>query len=161
MYRTCYPALVRYLHRLVWDADQAQDLAQEAFARALTQRADNPKAYVFRVATNLARDEARSAIRRRKQQALLQNEAAARGPGEDPGTGYEHDEQRESVRRALDQLGDGDREALLLWDAGMSYEEIATGTGLSVGSVGTTLARARRRLVEAYQELEKDHAARR
>ena len=43
-----------------------------------------------------------------------------------------------------------DREALLLWDAGMSYDEIATQTGLARGAIGTTLARARRRLVEAY-----------
>ena len=42
-----------------------------------------------------------------------------------------------------------DREILLLWDAGLSYPEIAAQTGLAVGAVGTTLARARRRLVEA------------
>src|SRR6266850_2512560 len=54
------------------------------------------------------------------------------------------------VRVALDQLTPRDREALLLWDAGMSYDEIAAQTGLARGAIGTTLARARRRLVEAY-----------
>ena len=53
-----------------------------------------------------------------------------------------------------------DREALLLWDAGLSYPEIARQTGLAVGSVGTTLARARRRLVEAYREKERGDVAR-
>src|SRR6266513_3003649 len=43
-----------------------------------------------------------------------------------------------------------DGESLLLWDAGMSYDEIAAQTGLARGAIGTTLARARRRLVEAY-----------
>jgi DNA-directed RNA polymerase specialized sigma24 family protein len=32
----------------------------------------------------------------------------------------------------------------------MSYDEIAAQTGLARGAIGTTLARARRRLVEAY-----------
>jgi DNA-directed RNA polymerase specialized sigma24 family protein len=43
---------------------------------------------------------------------------------------------------------------LLLWDAGLSYQEIAQQTGLALGAVGTTLARARRRLVEAYDRSE-------
>jgi len=38
----------------------------------------------------------------------------------------------------------------LLWDAGLSYTEIAEQSGLSVGAIGTTLARARRRLVDAH-----------
>ena len=44
-----------------------------------------------------------------------------------------------------------DREALLLKAEGFNYEEIAATLGLSKGAVGTTLARARRRLVEAYR----------
>jgi len=57
---------------------------------------------------------------------------------------------RSAVRAALDQLSERDREILLLWDAGLSYTEIAEESGLTVGAIGTTLARARRRLVEAH-----------
>ncbi len=64
------------------------------------------------------------------------------------------------MRRALEQLSELDREALLLWDAGMSYSEIARQTGLKLGAIGTTLARARRKLVEAYEALGERHAAR-
>jgi RNA polymerase sigma factor (sigma-70 family) len=68
---------------------------------------------------------------------------------------------RDRVRIALDQLTPRDREALLLWDAGMSYDEIAAQTGLARGAIGTTLARARRRLVEAYDTgSEGQHVAR-
>jgi len=38
VYRNTYPALVRFLYRKVWDAERAEDLAQEAFARALVHR---------------------------------------------------------------------------------------------------------------------------
>ena len=58
------------------------------------------------------------------------------------------------VRDALDALSERDREVLLLWDAGQSYTEIARQAKLAVGAVGTTLARARRRLAEAYSNKE-------
>jgi DNA-directed RNA polymerase specialized sigma24 family protein len=45
-----------------------------------------------------------------------------------------------------------DRSALLLKAEGFSYDEIAAALGLAKGSVGTTLARARKRLVEAFDE---------
>ena len=67
-----------------------------------------------------------------------------------------------AVQQALSTLTARDREILLLWDAGLSYPEIATQTGLALGAVGTTLARARRRLVEAHdrqQALKGIHAA--
>jgi RNA polymerase sigma-70 factor (ECF subfamily) len=49
---------------------------------------------------------------------------------------------------------------LLLKAEGFDYDEISAATGLAKGAIGTTLSRARRRLVEAYREQEKDrHAA--
>jgi RNA polymerase sigma factor (sigma-70 family) len=69
-------------------------------------------------------------------------------------------EQRRALRRALEGLGERDREVLLLWDAGLDYREIAERAGLSPGAVGTTLARARKRLVAAYENEEGDHVAR-
>ncbi len=57
------------------------------------------------------------------------------------------------ARRAVDALAERDRLALLMREEGLDYHEIAEALGLSVGSVGTTLARARRRLVEHYEAL--------
>ena len=57
-------------------------------------------------------------------------------------------------------LSEKDREALLLWDAGQSYTEIACQLDLAVGAVGTTLSRARKRLAEAYNEKEEADVAR-
>jgi len=41
VYRTTYRALVRFLYRKVWDAERAEDLAQEAFARALIHKPES------------------------------------------------------------------------------------------------------------------------
>ena len=78
LYRSTFPDLVRFLHRKVWDADRATDLAQEAFVRALAHEPKKPRAWLFQVAANLAKDEARTAIRRKKHLVLLKAEAEVR-----------------------------------------------------------------------------------
>jgi hypothetical protein len=65
VYDETFPDLVRYLYRKVWDAERARDLAQDAFARSIGREPDDPRSWVFTVAANLARDEARTDIRRR------------------------------------------------------------------------------------------------
>ncbi len=159
VYRSTYHALVRFLYRKVWDAERAEDLAQEAFARALDHKPENARGWLFVVAANMARDEARRAARERRHLTLLKSEPDIVLSA--PEDAIDATTQRTRVRAALDQLTPRDREALLLWDAGMSYDEIATQTGLAHGAVGTTLARARRRLVEAYESgSEGQHVAR-
>ncbi len=158
VYRDTYPDLVRFLHRKVWDVDRAQDLAQEVFVRALDVDPDNPRAWLFTVANNLARDEARAAVRQKRHLVLLKGEAEAAATDDaDP---LEQRERIAAVRRTLDTLSEGDRTVLLLWDAGLNYDEIAEQSGLKKGAIGTTLSRARKRLVEAYERLEGGHAAR-
>ena len=159
VYRTTYRALVRFLYRKVWDADRAEDLAQEAFTRALERRPENPRGWLFVVAANMARDEARRAARERRHLTLLSGEQPAAAPPSDETLHAEL--QRSRVRAAVEQLTPRDREVLLLWDSGLSYDEIAEQTGLARGAVSTTLARARRRLVEAYAAgRERSHVAR-
>jgi RNA polymerase sigma factor (sigma-70 family) len=161
VYRTTYRELVRFLHRKVWDEERAQDLAQETFARALSHEPSNPRAWVFHVAANLARDEARLVVRRKRHLTLLRVEAdVLEEAASAPDDALEQKEQSERVRDALEMLTERDREVLLLWDAGLSYAEIAAQTGLAAGAIGTTLARARKRLVESHDALEGPNAAR-
>ena len=154
LYRTSYDAVVRFLYRKVWDADRAEDLAQEVFMRALAHEPEKPRAWVFAVAANIARDEARSAIRRRKHLVLLTHEPiASPAPLDNVEEDLEHEEKENEVKRALATLSPRDREVLLLWDAGLAYPEIAAQTGLAPGAIGTTLARARKRLIAAHDQL--------
>lgn len=162
LYRSTFPDLVRFLHRKVWDAERAKDLAQEAFVRALQHEPDRPRAWLFQVAANLARDEARMVIRRKKHLVLLKSDTeAADRTAPDPSAELTDRERWVGVREALESLSEKDREVLLLWDAGQSYKEIARLTGLAVGAVGTTLARARRRLADTYGAREQGDVAHR
>ena len=77
LYKTTYTAVVRFLYRKVWDAERAEDLAQEVFVRALSHKPEKPRAWVFAVAANLARDEARAAVRRRRHLTLLKGDPIA------------------------------------------------------------------------------------
>lgn len=162
LYRSLYEDLFRFLHCKVWDEDRAHDLAQETFVRALKHRPENPRAWLFSVAANLARDEARTAIRRRKHLALLRSDAEGRGDVEpEAPERLERQERVAAVRAALDRLTERDREVLLLWNSGLGYREIADHTGLAPAAIGTTLARARKRLAEAFEEMEGTDVARR
>ncbi|HEX6559100.1 MAG TPA: sigma-70 family RNA polymerase sigma factor [Longimicrobiales bacterium] len=167
VYSSTYQDVVRFLYRKVWDADRAQDLAQETFVRCLreadTRRIENERAFVFTIANNLARDEARTVLRRKKHLALLKSDAeSAQAAGPDVTEELERARRIATVESALAELSERDREVLLLWDAGLSYPEIASQTGLAIGAIGTTLSRARRRLVDAYEDIERQkHVAHR
>ena len=165
VYQSTYEDLVRFLYRKVWDADRAQDLAQETFVRCLrdarNQTITNVRAFIFTIAINLARDEARTVLRRKKHLVLLKGEGSTT-PAADVTDEIERSRRIAVVEEALAELSDRDREVLLLWDAGLSYPEISQQTGLAVGAIGTTLSRARRRLVDAYDSIERQkHVAHR
>src|SRR5256886_13799133 len=148
IYRSTFPALVRFLYRKVWDVERAEDLAQEAFARAVVHRPESARGWLFVVAANMARDDARRAARERRHLTLLQSEPAS-APAVDEAVHAETERSR--VRTALEQLTPRDREVLLLWDAGLSYPEIATPTGLRAGAGGPTPAPGRPRPGEAVE----------
>jgi len=158
LYTQYHESLVRLLYRRTGDRDHAEDLAQEVFVRALESPPSNPRPWLFAVALNLARDDGRRAVREGRRLELLRGEAGARtAPPAD--AELEVNERAAAVRAALATLAEQDRAALLLKAEGFSYEEIAAALGLAVGSVGTTLARARRRLVEAFGQGRTTHVA--
>jgi RNA polymerase sigma-70 factor (ECF subfamily) len=148
LFEQYYGSLVRMLYRRTGDRDRAEDLAQETFARAVAAPPNNPRPWLFAVALNLVREDGRRALRQGRRLELLRtDDRAEAGPEKD----YERNERNAAVRAALAVLNERDREALLLKAEGFNYEEIAATLGLAKGAVGTTLARARRRLVEAYR----------
>ena len=143
--QTARPVWV-YLARTTGDDRLADDLLQETYYRFLRARTafdsdDHRRHYLFRIATNLVRDQ----WRRARTDAVDLGEAA-----EVPETSEDNDRAlgRIDLTRALEQLKP--RERSLLWLAyaqGFSHEEIAAQLGLRTGSLKALLFRARRRLV--------------
>lgn len=153
LFNEYYASLVRMLYRRTGDRDRAEDLAQETFARAVSAPPDNPKPWLFAVALNLVREDGRRATTHGRRLELLKGEGGPPTPA--PDAVLERNEETARIRAALAMLKERDREALLLKAEGFSYDEIAEALGLARGAVGTTLARARRRLVDAYRAQER------
>jgi len=160
LFRDYHGPLVRYLTRRLGDRDWAEEVAQETFLRAVKQGTIvSERSWLFAVATNLVRDEARKDVRRRRRLELLREQARAEEAVDPEPLRLERAQEAAMARKALDMLVERDREALLMREEGLDYTEIAAALELSVTSVGTTLARARRRLVEAYESLQSPPAA--
>lgn len=153
LFVTYHATLVRYLTRRLGDRDWAEDVAQETFVRALRQETIvNERAWVFAVAHNLVRDGARKDARNRRHLELLAAESReAVEPDEEVDQTQERATEMARARRALAELSERDRQALLLKEEGLDYGEIADVLKIEKSSVGTTLSRARRRLAEAYE----------
>ena len=159
LFRAYHQPLVRFLTRQLGDRDWAEEIAQETFVRALKQETiASERSWIFAVAMNLVRDETRKDARHRRRLELMRDEARAESVVEPAPTSMERDDERAMARRAIEALAERDRDALLMKEEGLSYEEIAAALELSVGSVGTTLSRARRRLTEAYEMLQAEAA---
>ena len=149
LYAQYRDSLVRMLVRRTGDRDRAEELTQEVFARAVAAPPRNPRPWLFAVALNLVREEGRKSVRQGRRLELYRAETptATSSPDDD----LIREERIAGVRQALATLSDRDREVLLLQAEGMNYDEIAATIGLAKGAIGTTLARARRRLVESYR----------
>lgn len=162
LFKAYHTPLVRFLTRRLGDRDWAEEIAQETFVRALRQETiTSERSWLFAVASNLVRDDARRDARQRKRLELLKSHAQVDSAVEPEPTAMERAESQALARQAIGMLADRDRDALLMREEGLGYEEIAEALGLSVASVGTTLSRARRRLMEAYESLQSEESAER
>jgi RNA polymerase sigma-70 factor (ECF subfamily) len=119
----------------------------------------NERSWLFSVANNLVRDEARRAARQRRHLQVMAAEArdAEAEPAEIP---LERAQDAADARIALEALAERDRQALLLKEEGLGYGEIADVLDIQKSSVGTTLSRARRRLAETYEALQDERRRR-
>jgi RNA polymerase sigma-70 factor (ECF subfamily) len=135
------------------NADVALDIMQESFLRLWKQWQEgadivNPRAWVLRVARNLAEDHAKSAFRRYGTQAP-QTMNGVQGHGRLPLDGLAREETFGQLRKELEQLGHADREILTLRYA-LDYDtnEIAEVLEINPTAVHMRLSRARQRLAE-------------
>jgi RNA polymerase sigma-70 factor (ECF subfamily) len=152
--------------RTLGNADDAADMAQEAFVRAWlalpTFRQDSLfRTWLYRIVLNLCIN--RMPRLRRELNDLTHDEMAnvpepvASGP--DPLTSLELQEQRVFLHREIERLPEQYRLLVSLrYQHELSYDEIANLLGLPLGSVKTGLFRAKARLREALSTLDKEFA---
>ena len=107
-----------------------------------------PRAWLFQVATNLAREWGRTRARRERLLAAAPPDALHADAPHAADALLLAREDHEAVQRALLQLSERDRTVLLMREEGFSHAEIAAAVGTTTKSVGTFIARALTKLAE-------------
>jgi RNA polymerase sigma-70 factor, ECF subfamily len=146
----------RFCWRLVRSPD-AEDLAQDTLVRAFVhfERFD-PKRPVLPWLIAIARRLCLDLLRRRKVMANAETMLPTR-PSAPPVPNPEGEaslrEQLGRLERALDELDEGPREAIILFHIeGMSYRDIAAALEVPLGTVMTWLHRGRAKLKKAVED---------
>ena len=151
LYQELRKPLLRYLVCLGLSADEAQDVVHDAFVRLQRHFADggaqdNLRGWLFRVAHNQARNRQASYHRRFGEPLADGAEFQARQASPEQSL-----LERERFRRlslAMRELGESERNCLLLRAEGLRYREIAEVLGMATSTVADTVERAIRKLAE-------------
>ena len=154
--RTYQDIAFNVAYRMVGNMDGAADATQEAFLaayRALPAfRGGSFKAWLLRIVTNACYDQLRH--QKRRPQALLDDLAedsdyasALVDHSQDPEANLLREDLARAIEAGIAKLPLDQRVILVLSDVqGMTYDEIAEVTGVSLGTVKSRLSRARARL---------------
>lgn len=158
-------AAYNFAYRLTRNESDASDLTQEAFIRVFRAwRSFKPGtsflSWIYRIVTNLHRDELRRRKGRYQEELPESNEPQQLGGGRpiavQPIEEYMDGYLSEPVSRALSELTAEQREIVMLADVeDFSYQEIGEVIGCSVGTVRSRLHRARgqlRKLVNRHMK---------
>jgi RNA polymerase sigma-70 factor (ECF subfamily) len=142
-----HAALVRYLCFLNVNPETAKEIVQDCFVKLHEHLqaggdAGNLRAWLYRVAHNLARNSQLSA-RARKTESLT-----GLTPGREVPAAEQSAEERlleaermTRLREAMTQLPEAQRQALLLRSQGLKYREIAQALSLSISTVAENVQR--------------------
>lgn len=160
-------AVFRQLLRVLGDAAEAEDLAQEVFVTVFkaieTFRGDSRlSTWIHRIAQNHARNRLKYHGRRKRrgdtpledttEESFAVPETGSRLPR--PDHQVEAEQAEVHIRAAISQLDEEQRTLIVLRDLeNLSYEEIQAQTGLPSGTVKSRLHRARVALQEHFRAL--------
>lgn len=150
LYRRYAGDVYRFAHWLSGNPHDARDITAETFVRALTApeepKLESVKAYLFAIARNLQRKQWRRASRHE----IL--DEAMPDPAISPDKAAANREDFQRTIAAVHALPEMDRTVLLLRaEDGLSYQDIAAVTGLSVTAAKVRVFRARAKLTALLQ----------
>jgi RNA polymerase sigma factor (sigma-70 family) len=133
----------------------AQETTQEAFLRLFValdegERIENRKAWLFRVAHNLALNQRSRESRAGEWTPELAEQLA--DPAANPEQAFLERERLQRMHSAVERLSEQQRECIRLRAAGFRYREIAAIIGIKTSTVSEFLKRAIEKLRKACHE---------
>ena len=151
-----FGSLYNFAHWLTHNREEAEDLVQETYLKALKgfvsfQSGTNFRAWMYRILRNTFLTS-RSGLSL-KMTVPLDREEDAIAPADTPEAVLLVGADHQMVRSALERLPVQFREVIVLCDIEeMSYQEIADIVGIPIGTVMSRLSRARRSMRELLVE---------
>ena len=142
-----WASLVGYAAGITGDRDVAQDVAQETFVQIWVKRLDwestgTPRAYLFRIARNLALNARRDRALRQSRHEGAADELLGLSPPT-PADDLEADSLLREIQAAIAELPERRREAFLLARfPGLTHREIAETMGISLQTVSNQMSAA-------------------
>lgn len=159
LFEANYERLFRYVTQLVGRGGETEDIIQQTFLKlyVLLMQGKNittPGGWLFHTARNLAIDHLRKQRARLLAECSMEEMQPVLISPRDPEKDLLQKERIHSVQMALAALPPQERACLKLRARGLIYKEIAEVLGISVNSVGPTLAHGLRKLRVSYVEKE-------
>jgi RNA polymerase sigma-70 factor (ECF subfamily) len=147
LFRGCREDLQRYFQRRLASRETAADLTQETFLRLLRSgqvpELRQPRAFLFRAASNLLADHYRQAAGRSFKDLSEAEWAEHPDPSPSPEATVLSREELEVLKQAIADLPPRGREVLTLHKfEGLSYSEIAERLGIAKNTVVVHMVRA-------------------
>lgn len=151
LYQAHFEQIFKFCYRYVGDDDLAGDLCQDTFIKlyqrmtSSNKQIENPRAWLYKVATNLCLNSNKVSQRRN---TIKSNLPVTGIEVETPETVLLAKESADTLRDLLYRLKPENRMLLLLYQDGLSYQEMSDATGIPLNSVGKTLWRSIAKLSE-------------
>lgn len=148
--------VLNYLYRFFGDSNAAQDITQDTFIKVYThlsryRTTGSFSSWIFTIATNLAKNELKSAARRKKR--AIEEKVSEEGdislgdtlssPGKSPEEEARKNELEAAIQHTIDSLSPKLRMAFILCRIeGLSYKEAASVLKCNIFAVKMRLGRA-------------------
>jgi RNA polymerase sigma factor (sigma-70 family) len=155
----CAPSLLRLISARMGSRTDAEDLMQELWIKLETLETGpiaNPKAYLHRMALNMANDLVRARVRQRGREAawsdlmVAEHDTVAIDPAPSPERAYFAKREMENLSQALRTLPDRAQQAFRHHRIeGLNHAETAEAMGISKSAVEKHMATAMKYLLRA------------
>jgi RNA polymerase sigma-70 factor (ECF subfamily) len=149
------PNLERFAYSLTANPEDARDLLQETFLKALTykdkfEENTNIKAWTFTIMKNTFINNYRKAVKQKTTFDSSDNQYLVNGRAydESPESNYSHNE----ITRKVNELDDDFRVPFQMHTSGYKYKEIAEKLNLKIGTVKSRIFFSRQKLMNALPD---------
>jgi RNA polymerase sigma-70 factor (ECF subfamily) len=146
--RRYWSVMVAVAYSVLGDHHLAEDAAQEALARALVglrtlKNKNRFGSWLGRICRNVAKDTAAARSRKVIAEDFLQ-----------PADNCDQDQSSGAMRRAIDKLGPGTKELVVLrYYDNLSYEQMSSVLGISKAAINGRLSRAKRKIAMYLRQM--------